>query len=320
MRGRRRRAAAASSPSRPWARNAATTPESTSPVPAVARRASPSFSSSTRPSGAATTVVGPLSSTVAPVGSASSRAAPMRSAPGAAPARPANSPSCGVRTVGCRAAAMHARGSRRVAQRDQPVGVDDHRDRGGRHERAHGCAGRLGSTQARTDEQGAEAVELVEHGRVPAARPGSTRPTTSRGGVGTARPGTPRRTMPAPARIAARAQRWAAPVMPGDPATTHTALRHLCASGARAGSHACTSAASTRWIVAPGNVEPDVDQLDAPGVRAPGPRAAARASGPRRSPSRRRTPRLGLASPVSPFTPDGMSTASTGAPPGSGAS
>ena len=45
-------------------------PLSTSPVPAVARRASPDVTIRTHPSGAATTVDGPLRSTTAPVAAA----------------------------------------------------------------------------------------------------------------------------------------------------------------------------------------------------------------------------------------------------------
>ena len=60
-------------------------PTSTSPVPAVARRASPPSTTNAAPCSSATTVVGPFNKTTAPVCRASARAASMRSAPGACP-------------------------------------------------------------------------------------------------------------------------------------------------------------------------------------------------------------------------------------------
>ena len=93
---------------RPCASSAAMMPLSTSPVPAVARRASPSVTIRARPSGPATTVVGPFRSTVAPVAAARPRAAARRSGPGGAPARRSYSPSWGVRTVSERPASTAA--------------------------------------------------------------------------------------------------------------------------------------------------------------------------------------------------------------------
>src|SRR5690606_37964811 len=93
-------AAAASKASMLWHSRAPTMPEITSPVPAVARRASPLVERRTRPSGWSTTVVGPFSSTTAPVSAARRRAAAMRSGPGGAPVSRANSPSWGVSTGG----------------------------------------------------------------------------------------------------------------------------------------------------------------------------------------------------------------------------
>src|SRR6516162_7651329 len=59
---------------------------------------------------------------------------------------------------------------------------------------------------------------------------GNGRPTASPGGSAeSAAPGTPRRTYPAPALMAARLSSDGAPIMPGDPATTATAVCHLCA-------------------------------------------------------------------------------------------
>ena len=52
-------------------------------------------------------------------------------------------------------------------------------------------------------------------------------PTTSSGGFGFVTPGAPRWIIPAPARIAARAHRCAAPTMPPEPATMRSAVSHL---------------------------------------------------------------------------------------------
>ena len=86
-------------------------------------------------------------------------------------------------------------------------------------------------TEAGPDDEGVEAVEVVEDAGSPSRTPAARRRTTSlrRRAVGaratTARP------CPLPARIAAADARWAAPVMPGLPATTRTARDHLCAVG-----------------------------------------------------------------------------------------
>ncbi len=62
------------------------------------------------------------------------------------------------------------------------------------------------------------------------------------------------RTIPAPAWEAPCALRTPAPSIPGDPATTATALSHLCASRRRAGRSRTTSASSTSPIwAAPGS-------------------------------------------------------------------
>ena len=69
-RARRRRGGRGRGP-----RSAPTIPESTSPVPAVARRGDPDVTSGHAPDGVATTVVDPFNSTTAPVADASRRAA-----------------------------------------------------------------------------------------------------------------------------------------------------------------------------------------------------------------------------------------------------
>ena len=71
-------AAAAVPGSRPFARNAATTPVRTSPVPAVASDGGPRSQTTSLPSGEATIVSAPLSRTTAPKRSAASRAAASR--------------------------------------------------------------------------------------------------------------------------------------------------------------------------------------------------------------------------------------------------
>src|SRR6201993_594249 len=93
-------AAAASAAGSPAASSAPIMPDSTSPDPAVAAHDWPAGFRYTRPPGAAITVTLPLSRTVAPNLSASRRVAPMRSSPGGEPASRANSPACGVSTVG----------------------------------------------------------------------------------------------------------------------------------------------------------------------------------------------------------------------------
>src|ERR1700751_5609677 len=93
-------AAAASAAGSPAASSAPIMPESTTPDPAVAAHDWPAGFRYTGPPGSAITVTLPLSSTVAPNLSASRRVAPTRSSPGGEPASRANSPACGVSTVG----------------------------------------------------------------------------------------------------------------------------------------------------------------------------------------------------------------------------
>ena len=150
------------------------------------------------------------------------------------------------------------------------------------------------------------------------SKPGTRLCTISTGVTGSM-PGDDNVTIPLPARWAAPVQRWAAPVIPGEPATTRTARDHLWAVGGRGRHHACTSLASTRWARAPlvsrpmsatstSPVRPRPEPSNSPGLSAANVtvRSAARVR-PRRSP-------------VSPSTPLGRSTASTGAAPTCGAS
>jgi hypothetical protein len=75
-------------------------PLSTSPVPAVAKRASPAVTTRASPSGSAMIVAAPFNNTVQPLSAARRRAATIRSTPGWLPDNNAYSPSWGVRTVG----------------------------------------------------------------------------------------------------------------------------------------------------------------------------------------------------------------------------
>ena len=130
-------------------------------------------------------------------------------------------------------------------------------------------------------------------------------------------PGLDSDTIPLPARIAATDANDAAPVIPGLPATTRTARDHLWASADGVATSAATSAALDD--VGPGRrVEADVDDLDVAGEAFAGAEQQARLEGGERhraAAGEHARP----ASPVSPSTPLGMSTASTGRPPTRGA-
>lgn len=84
---------------RPSASKVPMMPASTSPVPAVASRVSPSLTTRTSPIGLATIVIAPFRRTYAPLASARRRHAANRSAPGRSPRRRSYSPSCGVNAV-----------------------------------------------------------------------------------------------------------------------------------------------------------------------------------------------------------------------------
>ena len=107
-------------------------PLSTSPVPAVARRASPSATTRTSPSGAATTVVGPLSSTTAPASAARARAAASRS--GSGPAAREALVLAVVRGEHRRGASAGEHDATSRAEGGEAVAVDD--SRAGRRRRA----------------------------------------------------------------------------------------------------------------------------------------------------------------------------------------
>src|SRR5262249_60762342 len=103
-----------------------------------------------------------------------------------------------------------------------------------------GTAGAAGPGPGPTTRAGRRWSAASPASSQPAA--GTFTPTASVGRPGSGwRPGDATRTMPAPDRWAARAARWAAPVIPGDPATTSSAARHLWLGPGRAGSPAATS-------------------------------------------------------------------------------
>ncbi len=121
--------------------------------------------------------------------------------------------------------------------------------------------------------------------------------------------------MPAPAWEAPAAASAAAPSMPGDPATTATAVAHLCDEGDRRGTAAATSASSTRPTGGSPTGTPMSATTTSPASRGPSPW---RRPGLRAANVTVRSAGIGRpeARPLSPSTPDGMSTASTRAPAG----
>ena len=292
-------------------------PESTSPVPAVASRASPVIVTSTSPAASATTVVGPLSSTTPPTSAANRRQAAMRSASGRCPVSRPYSPSCGVSTV--------------ASRRSRSTGAAPASD----HDRAYSPSPSTstGSSAAATSSRTAATVASSRPRPGPTTKawkrssPSSTvfaQPvsgtcccTTSTGGSASM-PGEDSVTIPLPARCAAADARWAEPVIPAEPATIRTPADHLCASRARGRSHDRTSAGSTTWAVAPLVSRPMSATSTVPAIVAPSPRTSPGLNAAnvtvRDAASGR--PR---ASPVRPSMPLGRSTARTGASPMAGA-
>ena len=194
-----------------------TKPASTSPEPAVASQGGAFSVIAARPSGAATTVSAPLSSTTAPDAAAARALLEFRSTSDLRPDplnNRANSPSCGVSTVGAAARALIAREQRlgRLGKARQRVGIEHDgalaRERG-QHQLAHRCA---------------DPAAGPEHDRV---EPASARNSASSAAPSTGRTMTARLaaaltasasrglaivTSPAPARSAPRAASRAAPV------------------------------------------------------------------------------------------------------------
>ena len=183
----------------------------------------------------------PLSSTVAPLRCAAERAHSRRRAATSSAGRPSrrpSSPSCGVSTVG---AGTPGEQLRPVAERVQPVGVEQERAVDA-EELAHQLLRLVGAAQAGADGDGLQARRLCRAAR--RARPSRTARRA---------PGTSTRddlrdtawarrapvrgratcTRPAPERSAAIAAMWAAPVMPREPPTTSSVpTERLWSSGA----------------------------------------------------------------------------------------
>ena len=217
----------------PWASSAPMTPVSTSPVPAVARRASPAATTSTSPSGSATTVVGPLSSTTAPVARRQrSRARRAGRAPGGAPGQALVLAVVGREHGRRRPVAQHVGGVRAEhasARRRRPrtgrsaTASARGRDRGV----VAGCprpgpttrrwSGRRGE-RGRRAQPWAGSVDADRLGRAPAV-------------VVDAR-GRRRRTMPAPARCAARGAEVGGAGHPGRPGHDQHARPATCGPAA----------------------------------------------------------------------------------------
>ena len=161
----------------------------------------------------------------------------MRSAPGRCPVSRANSPSWGVSTVGAVRPVQH--GARR-RRRSRPARTARRRRRPAAPRRAprpsrargDGVVGAARGPGRRTS--GVEAVEAVEHGRPTSRTPAARRRTTSAAAPSPSTPGRRQRHHARAGPLRGRATaRWAAPVMPGLPATTRTAAAPLVGVGGR---------------------------------------------------------------------------------------
>lgn len=99
--------------------------------------------------------------------------------------------------------------------------------------------------------------------------------------------------------------------MPSEPATSRTADRHLWASTGRAGSQDRTAASSTTWAVADDTSRPMSATRTSPASEAP---SASNSPGFQAANVTVTSATRGwpAATPVSPSTPEGMSTARTG--------
>ena len=232
-------------------------PANTSPVPAVARRWSPLVLIATRPSGPATTVVGPFNSAMQLPRRASRSAASRRSLPGGSPISAAYSPSCGVSTV------VAWRLAQASSSRSPPPPSASASSTAGASLSASNSITPSSTPSSRPSPlpmtsaptRCSAATVSAQLDPTPPS-PFSCRVTASTGSGAAGRwpcgPGTPvpsvrmressptercddgaggalTSTYPAPARLAAWATRAAAPVMPGEPPITQTALCHLCA-------------------------------------------------------------------------------------------
>ncbi len=325
-RGGRRPPSPASNGTRPRASSPPIMPVSTSPEPAVASTGLPVGFTRAMPSGAAITVRLPFSSTTASARAASARACASRSdsssrAP--TPARRANSPTCGVRTASAfRSARSSARPAKAFsASASTTAGTGQSRSRSRTKPAVSSWAvmpGPIASAWARpsASRTGSRASAATP----PSAVSGSGRKTASvieAWSTGTMPCAAATTTSPAPIRPAASAIRWAAPVIPREPATTtSTPEARLCVSTSRRGTIAATSSGSVTNVSARSEIlgEADVHHADGPrALRARQEHDAALAA-PNVTVRSLRTASPSTA-PVAPFTPEGMSTATTGGAP-----
>ena len=190
----------------------------------------------TRPSGWATTVVGPLSSTTAPVAAARPRAAAMRSAPGRLAGEAGELAVVGRQDGRAPRPCGDERRPPRRAEGGQAVAVD-HQPAPGPRPPPGGRRSPVGAPRPRPGPR-TSAPTRSSSSSTTASQPaaGTAMPTASVGRRRVVARGRARRRAPCPrpARWAARAARWAAPVMPGEPAATTTAGPPLVGVGRRA--------------------------------------------------------------------------------------
>ena len=294
-------------------------PDRTSPLPAVARAGLPALLSTTSATssgeapGRATAVSEPFNRTMVPVASARRRAAARRSSPGAAPAMRAYSPSWGVRMLGPLRLSSKVR-----AAATSPSAVNASASITSGTATAAMTARISSATAAPVPRPGpiTTALHFAVASRKAPAHPSAGRcmRTASVGQAALGSPGDPSRSMPAPAAMAPRLQRIAAPSMPAEPAATPTAVVHLLTCRGRGGTLA-TSASSTSRHRGVGNAIPMSATSTVPLSGAPAPCSKPGFNAAKVTVRSAHTASPGAA-PVSASTPDGMSMASTAAPAG----
>ena len=205
----------------------------------------------TSPAGSATTVAGPFSSTTPRCRRPDRGPRRCDRAGGRCPVSSAYSPSWGVSTVGAaRAAQQRGRAVRVPRQREQPVAVDDDRQRRVEHDVAH--RGDVSSSRPSPGPTTSawKRSRSAQHVAGPAER--RQRSLTTSIGADGSTPGDRQLHHPGAGPLRRLRRRGGRrPVMPGLPAMTRTAPRHLCAVGGRGRHHRATSSRSTRCARAP---------------------------------------------------------------------
>src|SRR5215208_3984009 len=296
-------AAAAVRASRPLARNAATTPVSTSPVPALASAGTLSLTTHTPSRGAPTSVSGPFRRTTQPNRSTARATAWSRCASTQADSsssRRPSSPEWGVNTV----SASRATGSKPSrASASTTAGTPVSRSSRRTSSRSRSPRPSPGPI-ARARALSAAAI-TSSSGRLTAS-------STSVSSTGSDSAGAATATYPASARKAARAQSAAAPVIPRAPPTTRTNPAVYLLSPSRLRGTRSRSSAPTSACVVARCSSPMSATTTSPERKRPGPTTR-----PTLSPcivmvTSATTASPGT-SPVEASTPDGMSTATTGA-------